>query len=144
MLALPARLEEAKPQVTVVLREFLENISILAKMRPSNDAKGFLGTLEYLGDTENCPEDVEHLEEVPEDLRKVNITPVFKKGKKKDPGSVHLTLIPGKMMQQLILEIICRLMGNKKIIRNSQHGFTKRKSCLINLITFYDKKPCLH
>lgn len=48
-----------KPQVTVVLREFLENTSILAKMRPGNDAKDFLGTLEYLGETENCPEDVE-------------------------------------------------------------------------------------
>lgn len=59
MLTLLARLEEMKPQVTVVLREFLENTSILAKMRPGNDAKDFLGTLEYLGETENCPADVE-------------------------------------------------------------------------------------
>lgn len=59
MLTLLARLEEMKPQVTVVLREFLENKSILAKMRPGNDAKDFLGTLEYLGETENCPADVE-------------------------------------------------------------------------------------
>ena len=59
MLALPARLEETKPQVTVVLRESLENTSILAKMRPGNDAKDFLGTLEHLGETENRPEAVE-------------------------------------------------------------------------------------
>lgn len=59
MLTLPARLQETKPQVTTVLRQFLENTSILAKMRPSNDAKDFLGTLEYLGEAENCPEDVE-------------------------------------------------------------------------------------
>jgi len=26
----------------------------------------------------------------------------------------------------------------KKVIRSSQHGLTKRKSCLTNLIAFYD------
>lgn len=59
MLALPVRLEEAKPQVTAVLRESLENTSILAKMRPGDDAKDFPGTLEHLAEAENCPEDVE-------------------------------------------------------------------------------------
>lgn len=59
MPALPVRLEETKPQVTAVLRESLENTSILAKMRPGNYAKDFLGTLEHLGETEKCPEDVE-------------------------------------------------------------------------------------
>jgi len=30
-------------------------------------------------------------------------------------------------------------MNDKKITRNSQHGFTKSKSCLTNLIKFYDE-----
>ena len=29
-------------------------------------------------------------------------------------------------------------MEEKKFIRSSRHGFTKRKSCLTNLIAFYD------
>ncbi|KGL72744.1 RNA-directed DNA polymerase from mobile element jockey, partial [Tinamus guttatus] len=49
--------------------------------------------------------------EVPEDLKKASITPVFKKGKRDDLGNyrpVSLTSIPGKVMAQLFLETISR------------------------------------
>jgi len=64
-----------------------------------------------------------------------------KRGKKEDPGNyrlVSLTSIPGKMMDQLILEVIIKQVEEKKVIRSSQHRFTKWKSCLTNLIVFYD------
>jgi len=66
----------------------------------------------------------------PEDWRKANVTPIFKKGKKEDPGNyrpVSLTSILGKVMEQLILEVIIKQVEEKKVIRSSQHGFTKGK-----------------
>jgi len=41
-------------------------------------------------------------------------------------------------MEQLVLDAISKQLEEKKVIRNSQHGFTKGKSCLTNLITFCD------
>jgi len=79
--------------------------------------------------------------EVPEDWRKANITPIFKKGKKEYPGNyrlVNFTSIPRKMMEQLILEVIIKQVEEKKVIRSSHRGFTKGRSCLTDLIVFYD------
>ena len=51
---------------------------------------------------------------------------------------VSLTSILGKVMEQLILEVIKKQVEENKVIRSSQHGFTKGKSCLTNLIAFYN------
>jgi len=56
--------------------------------------------------------------EVPEDWRKVNVTPIFEKGKKEDPGNyrpVRLTSIPGKVMEQLILEAIIKQWKKRRL-----------------------------
>ena len=69
------------------------------------------------------------------------MSPIYKKGGKEDPGNyrpVSLTLIPGKVMEQIILgEIRQHVCGIQKI-RPSQHGLMKGRSCLTNLISFYD------
>ncbi|KGL78392.1 RNA-directed DNA polymerase from mobile element jockey, partial [Tinamus guttatus] len=57
--------------------------------------------------------------EVPEDWKKANVTPVFKKGKKEDPGNyrpVSLTSVPGKVMERLILAVVSKHMEDKKVL----------------------------
>ena len=66
---------------------------------------------------------------MPEDWRIANVTPVFRKGKKEDVGNsrlVSLTSVPRKVMEQPIVDAISKQMEEKKDMRRSQHGFTKR------------------
>ena len=79
--------------------------------------------------------------DVPSDWIHANVTPIFKKGAKSDPGNyrpISLTSIPCKLFESLIKDGITEHLSVNALINASQHGFTKSKSCLTNLFEFLE------
>ena len=79
---------------------------------------------------------------VPRLWRQANVVPILKKGDKADSSNCHpisLTSVVGKMLEAIITGAIKKHLDEHKLIRHSQHGYSKGKSCLTNLLTFYRK-----
>jgi len=82
---------------------------------------------------------------VPVGWRITNVTPTYKKSRKKDLGNympVSLTSVPGKIMERLLLSALTRHVKDNQGIRPIQHWYMKGRSYLTNLI-FYDQVTCL-
>ena len=79
--------------------------------------------------------------EIPEDWKLANVSPIFKKGIKSDPSNyrpISLTSVICKILEKIIREKISHYLTINNLISTSQHGFSKGKSCLTNLIEFFD------
>jgi len=79
--------------------------------------------------------------EVPDDWKLANVKPIYKQDQKEYPGSyrpVSLTMVPGKVMEQLILSTITWHTQDNQVFRPSQQGLLMiGTSCLTNLTYVY-------
>ena len=75
--------------------------------------------------------------DIPEDWKKANITPIFKKGDKslvENYRPVSLTVFFGKVMEKIVKQRIDKFLETNEQVNTTQHGFRKGRSCLTNLL----------
>lgn len=75
------------------------------------------------------------------DWKRANVTPIFKKGAKSDPGNyrpVSLTSVSCKILESIIKDKLMAHFEKNMVIFPSQHGFMPKKSCATNLLEFFE------
>jgi hypothetical protein len=80
--------------------------------------------------------------EIPREWRDAIVTPLFKKGNRSEASNyrpVSLTCIICKVLEKIIKSNIIEHLNANRIINDSQHGFTKGRSCLSNLLDFFEE-----
>ena len=83
---------------------------------------------------------------VPEMWRTAAVTPIFKKGSKFQVNNyrpISLTSIPCKIMETILKEQIVDHLTKHSLIKPTQFGFMKKKSCLLNLLTYLENLTSL-
>ena len=71
-----------------------------------------------------------------------NVTPLFKKGIRSNPLNyrpVSLTSIVCKVLEGIIKEEWVVMLENQKILTDKQFGFRQGRSCVSNLLCYYDR-----
>jgi len=71
--------------------------------------------------------------DVPQDWKLANVTPIFKKGKKSSSANyrpVILTVNLCKVFESLVIDRMIEHFEKFRLIKDTQHGFVKNKSCL--------------
>lgn len=75
---------------------------------------------------------------VPNDWRQANITCIFKKGSKSEPGNyrpVSLTSVICKMLEKNVREGIIEHLSKHSLLSDRQFGFRKNRSTILQLLT---------
>ena len=79
---------------------------------------------------------------VPKKWKSAEVTAIFKKGNKTDPGNyrpVSLTCICCKLLEQFVRDEIVKHMTDNNLYSECQHGFRKKRSCVTQLLEVYDQ-----
>ncbi len=74
---------------------------------------------------------------IPDDWRVANVIPIYKKGGRRKAGNyrpVSLTSQVCKVMEKIVRDGMLRHVARHALLSDSQHGFTKGRSCLTNLL----------
>ena len=75
---------------------------------------------------------------LPEQWKEANVTPIFKKGSRKEPGNyrpISLTSVPGKVMESFIRDVVLDHLLENKLLTEAQYGFLPKKSCEAQLLS---------
>ena len=79
---------------------------------------------------------------VPLEWKEANIIPLFKKGSRNKSVNyrpVSLTSVICKLLETIIRDHMMDFLVKHKLINPSQHGFLKARSCLTNLLCFFEE-----
>jgi len=74
---------------------------------------------------------------VPSDWRRADVTAIFKKGSKSEPGNyrpVSLTCIACKVMESIVRDVMVSHFTDNKLYAKCQHGFRRKRSCVTQLM----------
>ena len=74
---------------------------------------------------------------LPKEWKSAEVTALFKKGSKSDPGNyrpVSLTCVTCKVLESLVRDVIVSYFTDNKLFVDCQHGFRKRRSCVTQLL----------
>ena len=76
---------------------------------------------------------------IPEEWRDATVVPLYKKGKRSEPGNyrpVSLTVITGKLLERIVKETMMGFIETNDLFNESQHGFRSGRSPQTNLIEY--------
>ena len=79
---------------------------------------------------------------LPEIWKKANIVPLYKKGNRQCPLNyrpVSLTSVVCKLLEKLVRKRWVDHLEKHEMLSESQYGFRKGKSCVTNLLSYYDR-----
>ena len=79
---------------------------------------------------------------VPNSWKEAEVVPIFKKGKRDDPGKyrpVRLASVCGTLMEKIVRKEIVDHLERNEIISDVQHGFVQGKSCQTQLLTVIEE-----
>ena len=79
---------------------------------------------------------------VPFEWKDANIVPLFKKGSRNKSDNyrpVSLMSVIYKLLERLINDHMVDFLVKHKLLNSSQHGFLKARSCLTNMLCFFEE-----